>query len=213
MIKRILSIILIAGGAVLLFLSIGYYIRQREQDGAAEQFCEEVSAVLADSREGYEPDKDNRIRAFLEENKGFSYERYSNASDMYTVYASGEWFIGEIEIPALDISLPVNNNFDEEKIYLSPCRYSGSVYDDTLVIAGSAYDSQFGKLSGLVIGDNVTFTDIFGIYRKYAVSDLQTYAEDQLETALTETEDAVDMTLFTWSGKGRNILAVRLTAY
>lgn len=213
MIKRILSIILIAGGAVLLFLSIGYYIRQREQDGAAEQFCADVSAVLAESRAGYDPDKDNRVRAFLEENNGFSYERYSNASDMYTAYASGEWFIGEIGIPALDISLPVNNYFDEEKIYLSPCRYSGSVYDDTLVIAGSAYDSQFGKLSGLVIGDNVTFTDIFGIYRKYAVSDLQTYAEDQLETALTETEDAVDMTLFTWSGKGRNILAVRLTAY
>lgn len=210
--KRILSIILIALGAVLLFFGISYYIRQKEQDSTAERYCAEILQYLEEARAGYDPEEDSRVNGLLEDNEGFSYERYKGAGDMYTAFANGDWFIGSIEIPALDLNLPVNHSFDEEKVYHSPCRFSGSVYDDTLVIAGCAYDSQFGRLSGLIIGDRVRFTDVFGIYRTYSVSDMQTYDQDSLQAALSEPEETVDMTLFTWSGTGRNILAVRLTA-
>lgn len=213
MIKRILSIILIAAGAVILFFCVAYFIRQKEQDRSAEQHCADVVSSLEGSRAGYDPEKDNRLKGLLEDNRGFEYERYTGTDDMYAESAEGDWYIGTIEIPSLDLKLPVCSSFDEEKIYLTPCRYSGSVYDDSMVIAGSAYDSQFGKLSGLIIGDRVRFTDVFGIYKTYSVSDMQTYGRDSIADALSESEETVDMTLFTWSGTGRNILAVRLSAF
>ena len=48
--------------------------------------------------------------------------------DMPEVELDGLSCIGKIEIPSLDIKLPVTSAFTYDLMKLAPCRYSGSVY-------------------------------------------------------------------------------------
>ncbi len=48
------------------------------------------------------------------------------AGRMPTVLIGGYAYIGEIEIPSLQIRLPVMESWDYDRLKISPCRYSGS---------------------------------------------------------------------------------------
>ena len=52
---------------------------------------------------------------------------------------------------------------------ISPCRHAGSVYNDNLVVAGHNYNTHFGVLFELQLGDIVTFTDVDGNAFTYTV--------------------------------------------
>ncbi len=85
------------------------------------------------------------------------------------VYLDGYDYIGVLEIPALDLTLPVMSTWDYERLRLSPCRQFGSVDGGNLVIAAHNYDSHFGRLGSLIAGDAVYFTDTDGVRHGYAV--------------------------------------------
>ena len=53
--------------------------------------------------------------------------------DMPKVELDGLSCIGTIEIPSLDIKLPVTSEFTYDLMKLAPCRYSGSVYKLSLI--------------------------------------------------------------------------------
>ena len=50
---------------------------------------------------------------------------------------------------------------------ISPCRHTGSVYNDNLVVAGHNYKTEFDVLFRLETGDTVTFTDMDGNAQPY----------------------------------------------
>lgn len=89
--------------------------------------------------------------------------------DETVVYLDGYDYIGVLEIPALDLTLPVMSTWDYEKLRLSPCRQFGSVDGGDLVIAAHNYDTHFGRLGTLIAGDSVFFTDTDGVRHSYAV--------------------------------------------
>lgn len=89
--------------------------------------------------------------------------------DETVVYLDGYDYIGVLEIPALDLTLPVMFTWDYEKLRLSPCRQFGSVDGGDLVIAAHNYDTHFGRLGTLIAGDSVFFTDTDGVRHSYAV--------------------------------------------
>ena len=60
------------------------------------------------------------------------------------------------------------NTADAKK---APCRYTGSVLTDDLIIAGHSYASHFGHLKRLKPGDEVIFTNAAGIVYRYQVAD------------------------------------------
>ena len=70
--------------------------------------------------------------------------------------------IGVLEIPAIDLKLPVLSEWSYPLLKKAPCRYSGSAYLDNLVIAAHNYRTHFGKLKELETGDEVIFTDAAG---------------------------------------------------
>ena len=47
----------------------------------------------------------------------------------------GYEYIGILEIPSEDLSLPVMNEWDYTRLKISPCRFTGSYYSDDLVIS------------------------------------------------------------------------------
>lgn len=88
-----------------------------------------------------------------------------------TIEIDGLTYIGTITIPAIDRQLPVLAAWDETNAQKAPCRYTGSVLTDDLIIAGHNYTSHFGRLDRLKPGDEIIFTNAAGIDYRYRVAD------------------------------------------
>ena len=89
------------------------------------------------------------------------YELYPEM-EMPAVKIDGQTYLGILKIPALDLELPVMKDWSYPKLKIAPCRYSGSAYQDNLVIMAHNYKQHFGQIKNLKQGDAVTFTDIDG---------------------------------------------------
>lgn len=128
--------------------------------------------------------------------------------DMPTQEVDGEKYIGRIDIPAVDISLPVMDSWSYENLKIAPCRYTGSAYLDNMILAAHNYTKHFGPIRRLVPGDEVIFTDVDGNIFNYSVVELE-----QLEgTDVKEMEAGDwDLTLFTCTLGGQYRVTVRCT--
>ena len=125
---------------------------------------------------------------------------------MTVVPIEGQDYLGFIGIPALGLELPVMADWDYEKLKIAPCRYSGSVFTDDFVVMAHNYKKHFGRLSQLVSGDTVTFTDMEGKTVYYEVVS----AEVLPKTAVEEmTSGDFEFTLFTCTYTGESRVAVR----
>ena len=118
----------------------------------------------------------------------------------------GQNYIGVLDIPALELSLPIISEWSYDALQIAPCRYSGSAYLDNLVIAGHNYRSHFASLPQLQPGDSVTFTDMDGNVFSYEVSSLETLSPYAVSDM---TSGDWDLTLFTCTVGGQSRLAIR----
>jgi sortase A len=123
-----------------------------------------------------------------------------------TIVIDGELYIGVLRIPALGLALPVTRDWSYERLKRSPCRYSGSIEDDTMVIAAHNYRRHFGSIGRLSRGDALTFTDAAGAESVYAVAAIETLEATDVEDM---TGSVYDLTLFTCTYGGAARVAVR----
>jgi LPXTG-site transpeptidase (sortase) family protein len=118
----------------------------------------------------------------------------------------GNWYIGVVTIPLLDVELPVAGTYVYDQLRYTPCRYAGSYLTDNMIVAAHNYNSHFGRINQLSTGDLVDFTDLSGTVYHYAV--LQT--EILPSTAVEEMEQGDwDLTLFTCTLSGTSRVTVR----
>lgn len=121
---------------------------------------------------------------------------------MTEVEIDGYGYIGYIMFPTLELELPILADWDYTRLKIAPCRYTGTVRGENLVLMGHNYTRHFGRLSRLTEGDSVLFTDMDGNVTAYEV-----VARDVLPpTAVEEmTAGNFDLTLFTctYGGKSR----------
>lgn len=95
---------------------------------------------------------------------------------MTVVEINGYDYVGYLSVPKLDLELPVMSDWDYVRLKTAPCRHFGSTKTDDLVIAAHNYQSHFGRLKELEIGDAVTFTDMDGVVIRYEVAGTGTVA-------------------------------------
>ena len=126
--------------------------------------------------------------------------------ELQTLEIDGLQYIGTVSIPAIDVELPVQENWSLPQLKTSPCRYMGSPYRGDLIICAHNYDTHFGRLKNLQPGDQVVFTDIYGDEFHYTTMAMDTLAG----TAVEEMESGEwDLTLFTCTLGGRTRVTVR----
>ncbi len=126
--------------------------------------------------------------------------------EMPVINIEGKDCIGYIDIPALNISLPVISEWNYPNLKAAPCRYKGSAYLDNMIIAAHNYRTHFGTLESLEAGTAIYFTDADGNRFEYEVSQLQVLDG----TAVEEMEEGDwDLTLFTCTIGGRQRVTVR----
>ncbi len=119
---------------------------------------------------------------------------------------NGQDYIGVLEIPACDLTLPVISQWSYPSLKVAPCRYHGSAYTDDLVIVAHNYKAHFRRLKELQPGDEVRFTDVDGNVFVYEVTVLETLEPTAVEEM---TSGQWDLTLFTCTTGGSYRLTVR----
>ncbi len=126
--------------------------------------------------------------------------------EMPTVTLDGYRYIGMLDVQSLDLSLPVMEEWDYDRLRVSPCRFAGNVYEDNLVICAHNYPQHFTPLKYAPLGTEVKFTDAEGTEFLYAISSVETIGPNDVEGMV---EGDWDLTLFTCNTNGQTRCAIR----
>lgn len=122
----------------------------------------------------------------------------------------GNYYVGTISIPSLDLELPVLNEWSYPNLKIGPCRYYGSAYLNNMIIAAHNYKRHFGQLVNLTVGDLVQFTDMDGNVFQYSVAAMEQLKPNQTRDMVdSNSYGGYDLTLFTCTIGGRQRLTVR----
>ncbi len=191
------GILCIVIGGVLLLAALGLYGYNRYEDAQAGA---EAQVVVQDLEQKLEQ---TVSKAEPSDTPADSEEMLS--PELPVVMLDGYDYIGVISIPAIDIKLPVMSEWSYPKLKISPCREFGSSRTDDLVIAAHNYESHFGKLGSVSVGDNVIFTDMDGVENHYIVQKtaiLQPTDVDAVE------HSGYDLVLYTCTYGGKTRITV-----
>lgn len=199
----------IVAGAVLIFLASALVLYNEVDNYRCEKAAEGVLNEVADY-----VDYEAAINEILEGNK----ENPSTAVPPDTLlpeeYVEKTFviqdveYIGVINIPAIDITLPVTSDWDMKKMKSAACRYSGSKGNDDLIICAHNLKAFFSGIKSLDTDDIIIFVDAEGTAYSYRVIQIGTISAYDTEKMLSGSEEW-DITLFTCTYGGSDRYAVR----
>ena len=171
-------------GCILLLIAGGWYVYNIVEDKNAGKMAVEILSKFNDAQNNSEKDNDN--------------------APVITV--DGDAFCGKIIIDKLNVELPVYDEWNYTRLKSAPCRYTGTIATNDIIIAAHNYKSHFGNLKQLQIGDKITFLDAHGTTHTYTVCELVTLDG----TAVSDMHSGGwDFTLFTCTKGGEQRVTVR----
>ena len=169
-------------GCLLLFIAGGWYIYNITEDKNAGNQAVDILNKL-----------DNVQNTNAEENTS-------------VITVEGDDFCGKVIIKTLGVELPIYDEWNYNRLKSAPCRYTGSIATNDIIIAAHNYKSHFGTLNKLKIGDEVEFIDPNGDLHLYEVCELITL--DGTAVSDMQAGDS-DLTLFTCTKSGEQRVTVR----
>ena len=205
--RRSLGIICILLGLALIIGSAWLFMKNQQEDITAGESSAEVLPSLIDQiRENTDVTVSaSDIMPELELQKPLDLLT-EEEKKMTEVVIKGVPYIGYLSIPKLKLDLPIISRWTYKLLNVAPCRFTGTVLGEDLVLMAHNYSSHFGKISQLELGDRLSFTDMDGELIFYEV-----VGKDVLEpTAVEEmTSGDFDLPLFTCTYGGE----FRVTVY
>jgi len=136
------------------------------------------------------------------------HETQKNQSLAYkkdTISINKNIYIGYIEIPKIDIQLPVLSDWDYDKLKTAPCRHFGDVKSNDLVIAAHNYKKHFGRINNLQIGDDVSFVDVNNCRYSYVIKEKHAINPTDVDKV---QNSGYDLVLYTCTYGGRKRIAL-----
>ena len=130
------------------------------------------------------------IRELIPELQGAVPEEHRD-NTMSSLSIDGTDFVGILELPRFKSVLPVCAEWGTPS--KCPCRFSGSVYDQTMQIGGTSQKGQYDFHRDISVGDSVFFTDMEGNRFSYTVTDIR--YEKNADQSTLQRKDA-SLTLF-----------------
>jgi sortase A len=137
--------------------------------------------------------------------------------EMPVVTIDGYDYIGILEIPSLELTLPVMDRWDYTRLRISPCVYSGSYKTDDLVICAHDYAQHFSPVKWIDIGKDVYLITVDHKVYHYQVTNKETVKPESVDQMIENTNNTKDgtvtnewdLTLFTCNPSGQTRCAVR----
>ena len=182
---------------------------ESQANASSQQVIGELQAAM--SEELYDTDESDWDTPLSEVDSDIPLYQQFPDMEMPTVTIGDYRYIGVLNVPSLDLELPVMEEWSYPRLRISPCRYTGSAYTDDLTICGHNYARHFGQLHDLEAGTVITFTDMAGnlFHYEVAVVDILEPTAIEAMTVKDEAENDWDMTLFTCTLGGKSRYAIR----
>lgn len=186
------GLVCIVLGVVLLLAAGGLYAYNRYEDAHAGA---EAQTVVQDLEEKVVEKTETAAESTPEE----------MTAELPSVFVDGYDYVGVLTIPALDLRLPVMQDWSYPKLKIAPCRQYGSSRTNDLVIAAHNYETHFGKIGTLAVGDEIRFTDMDGIDNYYSVQKVEVHDPTDVDAVKNSGHDLVLYTC-TYGGKTRIVV-------
>ena len=185
--KRKWQILLFGLGALFLSASCGLYLFNVMDSNRAGTMAQDALNQMADEKIELSDDAADR--------------------EMPVKIVDGIAYIGTLNIPSLELELPVISEWSYPSLKIAPCRYTGTVYQDNMILCAHDYSTHFGKLARLQVGDEVVFTDVEDHIYTYQMT-----AQEIIPMSNPESMEKGDwdLTLFTCTRDGKSRVTVRL---
>ena len=206
------GIAIVAVGAALILSALVLLLHNRCADARAGREAETLLAGVeaAISSQAAAEQGKNRPRGQETRPTGEETGTEPTAADaldpeMPVAMLEGYGYVGYVEIPALGLKLPVMSDWDYTRLEIAPCRQFGSSRRDDLVIAAHNFESHFGRLKEMSLGNTVTFTDMAGIVNTYRAEMIETLSPKDVEAV---QNSGYDLVLYTCTRDGQERVAV-----
>lgn len=193
-----MGLALVAGAMFLL-------LKNRQEDQQAQNFSQTVIPVI---QEQIRQSRETSAAETTPESAQNTPVEYLRPEDLIMTEKTinGYAYIGYLAVPDLGLELPVMSGWDSRRLQISPCRFTGSVRGEDLVIMAHNYQSHFGQLSKLSVGSQVQFMDMDGQLWNYEVAAMDVLAAEAVEEM---TAGVYDLTLFTCAANRTHRVTVR----
>ncbi len=195
--RRKRGLVFLCIGFSLLLIAAGWYSANRIEDKNAG---EQAQALLNEVIEKTEK------KAEEEEGRTEQESAVVETEEEPVVVVNGDAFCGRIVIDKLDIALPVFQEWNYARLKEAPCRYTGGLDSEDMIIAAHNYKSHFGDLHLLQVGDEILFVDAASTEHRYLVSEITTLDGTAIEDMKAGDWD---FTLFTCTKGGAQRVTVR----
>lgn len=202
--RKFLGILCILAGFALIAGALALVVSNEQEDLAAESYVSEIVPILREeitrtrqtaSAEPTMP-QENVPESLLKPEDLIMTEKIIN----------GYAYIGYLSIPDLNLELPIMSGWDSRRLQISPCRFTGTLRGEDLVIMAHNYNSHFGRLSKLTEGAQIIFTDMDGNVWHYGVAAMDILPAEAVEEM---TAGEYDLTLFTCAPNRTQRITVR----
>ena len=195
--RKWIGVICVVLGVVCIMTSIGFVIYNRWEDKNAEEIAQDLLGGVQSIIDEKQPEQ------------ALPGDPEKIPTEMATVEVNGYDCIGILSVPVLELELPVLTDWSYAKLKKAPCHYYGTYYEKDFVIAAHNYESHFGRLSQLQVGDIVIFTDVHGADHCYEVVLLETLPKEATQEMIAS---GFGLSLYTCTPGGANRVTVRCNA-
>ena len=137
---------LILGGLLLIAAALSLTAYNLWENQRATAAAQQALTAMKEQSEPKGTKSTEGLEAVIPE-----YVRNPNM-EMPVVEIDGIEYIGTLEIPALELELPVISTWSDALLDCAPCRYVGSSYLDNLIIAGHNYRGHLAHYTGSLQG-------------------------------------------------------------
>ncbi len=191
---------MISLGAVLILSALLLFVYNQWEDQkageSAEKMLADVQTAITQQIESSPAQPEKEESAEREE---------TEPEETKISMINGYNYIGVLNLPTLNLELPVLSDCDEALLKVAPCRDFGDLATDDLVIAAHNYRRHFGRLSQLSYGDQVTFTDMDGNVHVYQVAEISMIAPTDVSLV---ADSAYELVLYTCDYTNQNRIMV-----
>ena len=202
--KKRVGIVFLVTGAVLLVAALLLFLHNEREDAYAGEAAGTALSAIQEAIDGQTipPMLDLSEEDEIEPTE----ETIPEPTELTVVNIDGNYYIGYIAIPNLELELPVMADWSMEKLQIAPCLQYGSPLTDDAVIAGHNYKEHFRPLHEIEQGEYLTFTDMTGYTIAYNVVDVKTIDPRSVYEVINSE---YDLTLYTCTIGGRTRITVR----
>lgn len=195
--KRIANLLIICG-ILCILAALGFAIANEYSNYRSSKISNEtvarINAAVGETEE------------ITDGNDNEEYIEPEDADELPVVEIDGINYIGVLYFETLDMEMPVIAECDDAKLKVAACRYSGSLADGNLVIAGHNYRNGFRRLKELQTGDRIYLTAMNGKIYEYSVEITEILQAQDIEDM---NDSGWELSLYTCTYDGKQRYTVR----